>query len=520
MALAAAILWLWTVSGIHNWRMRHDADAAPTFALITLGCTKNVVDSEGIEQTLVAGGHRRLEEPTDADVVIVNTCGFIGASKQESIDTILGLAASKRQGQLLVATGCLIERHAPEIASSIPELDALVGVHRWPEMPRVLESIRARPHTGSPRVARSPLERLDGDPSLPPIYIGDGAAPHSDLIMPRRVRQGPSAYLKISDGCDAGCAFCAIPGMKGLMRSKDLEQVLREARELAAAGVREIVLVAQDTTAYGRDRREGNGLARLIQHLADEVPDIPWIRIMYAYPQFVTDDLLDTMAQLPQVCRYLDVPLQHAHPDVLRRMKRPHGAIEDLVARIRERVPDIALRTTFIVGFPGETEDEFSYLQRTVETLRFDRVGVFAYSREEGTAAYDFPDQVPEPRKDRRRRELMLLARRLSREINEGLVGRELEVLVEGAVRGRDGREHLVTRSYRDAPEVDGVVLVDGQARTGDMLRVQVTGASDYDLAATYDRSSRSGAKRAALAKQRREEPIALARAHGSTGSP
>ncbi len=464
--------------------MRDDTDARPTFALITLGCTKNVVDSEGSEQTLVAGGHRRLDEPTEADVVIVNTCGFIGASKQESIDTILGFAASKRQGQVLVATVCLIERHAPEIASSIPELDALVGVHRWPEMSRVLESIRERPRTGGSRVARSPVERLDGDPRLPPIYMGDGAAAHADLVMPRRVGQGPSAYLKISDGCDAGCAFCAIPGMKGGMRSKAADQVLREARELAAAGVREIVLVAQDTTAYARDRGERNGLARLLERLADDVPDLPWIRIMYAYPQFVTDELLDTMGRLPRVCRYLDVPLQHAHPDVLRRMKRPHGAIEDLVARMRERVPGIALRTTFIVGFPGETEDEFAYLQRTVETLRFDRVGVFAYSREEGTTAYDFPDQVPETRKDRRRRELMLLARRLSREINAGFVGRELDVLVEGRVKSRDGRQQIVARSYRDAPEVDGLVMVQGEAQTGQMLRVRVTGASDYDLTA------------------------------------
>lgn len=464
--------------------MAIESGAERTFALVTLGCTKNVVDSEGIAQTLVAGGHRRVLEPTDADVVIVNTCGFIGASKQESVDTILGLAAEKRPGQILVATGCLVERHAPDLAGSIPQLDALVGVHRWPEMPRILDAIRDRPATQRPRVARSAVERLDGDPRLPPIYIGDGAAPHSDLVMPPRVNEGPSAYLKISDGCDAGCAFCAIPGMKGGMRSKAADQVLREARELASGGVREIVLVAQDTTAYGRDRGERNGLARLLERLVDEVPDLPWIRIMYAYPQFVTEELLDTMARLPQVCRYLDVPLQHAHPEVLRRMKRPHGAVEDLIARIRDRVPGIALRTTFIVGFPGETEDEFDYLQRAVETMRFDRVGVFAYSREEGTLANDFDGQVPEPRKERRRRELMLLARRLSLEINEGLVGHELDVLVEGSVRGRDGRERLVARSYRDAPEVDGVVLVEGVGQPGDMLRVRVTGATDYDLTA------------------------------------
>ena len=453
-----------------------------TFALVTLGCTKNVVDSEGIEQTLIATGGRLVDEPMDADVVIVNTCGFIGASRQESVDTILGLAAEKRAGQILVATGCLVERHAPDLVASIPELDALVGVHRWPELPSVLDAIGERPGTGSQRVARSAVERLDGDPRLPPIYIGDGAAPHADLLMPRRSERGPSAYLKISDGCDAGCAFCAIPGMKGGMRSKRLDHVLREARELAAAGVREMVLVAQDTTAYGRDRGERNGLARLLERLADEVPQLPWIRIMYAYPQFVTDELIETMKRLPQVCRYLDVPLQHAHPDVLRRMKRPHGTVEDLVARIRDRMPDIALRTTFIVGFPGETEEEFAYLMRAAEQMRFDRVGVFAYSREEGTPAYDLVDQVPEARKERRRRELMLLARRLSSDVNAGFVGKQLDVLIEGTVRGRDGRERLVGRSYRDAPEVDGVVLVEGDARRGDVVRVQITKAGDYDL--------------------------------------
>ena len=303
--------------------------------------------------------------------------------------------------------------------------------------------------------------------------------------MPRRVGQGPSAYLKISDGCDAGCAFCAIPGMKGGMRSKATENVLREARELNASGVREIVLVAQDTTAYGRDRGERNGLARLLERIADEVPNLAWIRIMYAYPQFVTDELLNTMAGLPQVCRYLDVPLQHAHPDVLRRMKRPHGPVEGLVERIRDHLPGVALRTTFIVGFPGETEEEFNYLLRAAETMRFDRVGVFSYSREEGTPAYEFADQVPEARKDRRRRELMLLARRLSREINEGFVDRKLDVLVEGTVRARDGRELLVGRSFRDAPEVDGVVLVDGTAEIGDLIRATVAEADDYDLHAT-----------------------------------
>jgi ribosomal protein S12 methylthiotransferase len=361
-------------------------------------------------------------------------------------------------------------------------VDALVGVHRWPEMPQVLSALAERQAMGGPRVARSAVERLDGDPTLPPIYVGDGVSLRADLEMPGRVNRGPSAYLKVSDGCDAACAFCSIPIMKGKMRSKDAALILREAGELARAGVREIVLVGQDTTAYGRDRGEREGLATLLRRLAEAVPELPWIRIMYAYPQHVSDELLRAMMELPQVCHYVDIPLQHAHPEMLRRMKRPHGAIEELVERVRDRVPDIALRTTFIVGFPGETEEEFEYLERAVERLRFDRVGVFAYSHEEGTSSYDLPDQVPDARKERRRRELMLLARRLSREGNQQLVGSELEVLVEGQVRSRNGAQQGVARSYRDAPEVDGVVLVNGDVAPGDMVRVRITSAGDYDL--------------------------------------
>jgi ribosomal protein S12 methylthiotransferase len=401
------------------------------------------------------------------------------------VDTLLKLGSEKRAGQLLVASGCLIERYAAEVVQGIPEVDALVGVHRWPEMPQVLDALAQRAATGAPRVARSAVERLDGDPSLPPIYIGDGVSSRADLVMPGRVNRGPSAYLKVSDGCDATCAFCSIPSMKGKMRSKDPEQIVREARELARAGVREIVLVGQDTTAYGRDRGDLHGFPRLLRQIAEAVPELPWIRVMYAYPQHVSDELLTAMTELPQVCHYLDVPLQHAHPAMLRRMKRPHGAIEELVERVRSRVPDIALRTTFIVGFPGETEEEFDYLARTLERLRFDRVGVFTYSREEGTSSFDFPDQVPEPRKERRRRELMLLARRLSQAQNQQLIGDELEVLVESRVRGRDGLERGVARSYRDAPEVDGVVLVDGEVAPGDMVRVRVTAAGEYDLEGT-----------------------------------
>jgi ribosomal protein S12 methylthiotransferase len=469
---------------------------AKRFAMVTLGCTKNVVDSEGIEQVLARDGHVQVADPSEADAVVVNTCGFIGAAKQESVDTLLRLAEGKRDGQVLIASGCLIERYAADLAQEIPQLDALVGVHRWPEMARIIEAAGERAENGQARVARSALERLDADAGLPPIFLGDGVSPRADLLMPSRVGVGPSAYLKVSDGCDSGCTFCAIPSMKGKMRSKDLRQVRREAEELVLAGVKEIVLVAQDTTAYLRDRGDVRGLPRLLCELA-QVPGLEWIRVMYAYPQHVSDDLLKVMAEVPQVCHYLDVPLQHAHPAVLRRMKRPHGAVQNLVAHVRDLVPDIALRTTFIVGFPGETEEEFDYLQRAVEEMRFDRVGVFAYSREEGTPAHDLSDQVPEARKSRRRRELMLQARGLSRRLNERWVGRDMTVLVEGRVRSRDGSEHTVARSYRDAPEVDGVVSIDEPCEVGELRRVLITKASDYDLSARLADGESTGRPRA-----------------------
>ena len=297
------------------------------------------------------------------------------------------------------------------------------------------------------------------------------------MQLPRRAR-GASAYLKIADGCSAPCSFCTIPSIKGPWRSKPVEQIVHEARELVDQGVQEIVLIAQDTTAYGYDRGERDALASLIERLLEEVPELPWLRVMYAFPGRVTPRLVETMARYPQICHYLDLPLQHAHPAVLARMRRPSiDVARNTVWRLREAMPDVAIRTAFIVGFPGETEEEFQTLLDFVEEMRFDRVGVFTYCREAGTPAAAMPDQIPEEVKEERRAQVMELQQRISLEKNQALVGRELDVLIEGAGDGIS-----VGRTYRDAPEVDGLVIVHGEWPVNAMLRVRITGAMEYDL--------------------------------------
>jgi ribosomal protein S12 methylthiotransferase len=434
------------------------------FALTTLGCAKNQVDSEAMRALLVQAGHRQVTQPERADLLIVNTCGFIESAKQESVDMLLELGEQKRAGQKLIATGCLVERYADDLASELPELDGLLGARNWASLPNLVER----------------LSRLQPRSSLALVDLAPGGL--LDLEMPARVATGPSAYVKISDGCNQKCSFCAIPSMKGLLQSKSPELVLREIGDLVRQGVKEIVLVSQDSTNYGRDLGlKENGLADLLVAITDSYPELPWIRIMYAYPAHLTDRLLRTMAERPQVCAYLDMPLQHTHPATLRRMRRPHRPVEEVVGWLRESVPELTLRTTFIVGFPGETEAEFQHLLDSVSGLEFDRVGVFTYSDEEGTPSFDLSDRVPSQVKERRRQAVMKVARQRSLERNRAYVGRTLEVLVEGS--GRLGqREVLVGRSRRDAPEVDGLVFLHGEAVVGRIVTARVVQALDYDL--------------------------------------
>ena len=451
-----------------------------TFLLVSLGCAKNTVDSEAMEQLLLARGYRRASHAAAADLLIVNTCGFIESAKQESIDTLLQLGAEKRADQKLIATGCLVERYPRELAAELPQIDAFVGARNWSALPRVVSQLEA---TAPPEVAvMTPFDEARAPGSS--LALVELAPPGElDLEIVSRSARGPSAYLKISDGCDQRCAFCAIPSMKGNHRSKPAELIMREVAQLLEQDVKEIVLVGQDTTRYGHDLGLRDGLAALLEQITDRFPELPWIRVMYAYPRHVTERFLAVMRERPQVLPYIDMPLQHTHPWTLARMRRPHRDTDDLVAWMRDRVPGLVLRTTFIVGFPGESEAEFEYLLDSVRRLRFDRVGVFTYSNEEGTAAFNMVEPVPETEKRRRRARLMAAARDITIASNRRMVGTEVEVLIEG--RPEDGSAWYAGRSYRDAPEVDGLVLVRAdELPLGGLVRARVERALAYDLLA------------------------------------
>jgi ribosomal protein S12 methylthiotransferase len=435
------------------------------FYLITLGCPKNLVDSEGMSELLLDGGYRATDRPERADVLIVNTCGFLEAAKAESVGALRELAAAKRPGQALVAAGCMVQRFGSDLVREVPGLDGLIGTRSWADIVSFLQKLRAGrrqepvfhlPETGDVPVETVPLSRA-------------GQASRA------------SAYLKISDGCSAPCAFCTIPSFKGLGRSRPKELILREARSLVDQGVHEIILIAQDTTAYGRDLRQQDGLPGLIQDLLAAVPDLGWLRLMYAYPGHVSQRLIDVMAGHPQMCRYLDLPLQHGHPDTLRRMRRPHNVDRLLrwIESFRSAMPDAALRTTFIAGYPGETEAEFQGLLDFMQAVQFDRVGVFTYSREPGTPAYHLPDQVAEQVKQERYQRAMELQQGISLARNQAQTGRRLDVLVDGAGDGMS-----IARSYRDAPEIDGFVVIEQELPVGEVQPVLVTGAMAYDLLA------------------------------------
>ncbi len=435
------------------------------FQIITLGCPKNEVDSEGMEVLLTEAGHSPVPELSEADLVIVNTCGFIDSAKAESVEALKAVDAKRRPGSLLVASGCLAQREGERLSRQVPGIDAIIGCRNWPDIVKLPGLMSQRASEMGSSVAVLLEDRLQ-------------------LGSARRKPRGASAYLKISDGCDAGCAFCAIPGIKGGNRSKPVEQLLNELRQLVDGGAREVILVGQDTTAYGLDRGDKDGLERLLRRMAEAAPELPWIRLLYLYPQRITPGLLKAMAGLRQVCHYVDIPLQHTHPDLLRRMRRPHGEVGDLIESVRQAMPDVVIRTTFIVGFPGETEAEHQHLLRSIEEVGFDHVGVFTYSAQEGTPAAAMPDQLPERVKKRRWREAMQVAQRVSLRRNRTVVGRELDVLVEGVdEKTRRGRPSTVVgRSYRDAPEIDGLVFFAGKATPGEIVRVRVTSALEYDL--------------------------------------
>jgi len=423
----------------------------PSIAVVTLGCPKNQVDSESLAADLARRGYTLTVDTRRADVILVNTCGFIAPAREESLGELRDLAAAKRPRQLLVAAGCLAELNPGLIQESVPQVDGVLSTRRWHEAAAFLDQLRRR------------RERL--------VWTGDSASVAPDV---RRTPAGVSAYVKISEGCSGPCAFCTIPSIKGTRRD-----VVAEVADLVDRGYLEVILVAQDTTAYGRDRGEREGSAELVEAILAAAPSLRWLRLMYAYPQHITDGLIALMAAEPRICHYVDLPLQHAHPEVLRRMRRPADVegVKRLLGRLREAMPDVAIRTAFIVGYPGETEAQFEALLNFVREMRLDHVGAFTFSPEPGTSAYDLAPAIPEEVKEERRGRLMEAQQGISLEIHQSLVGREMDVLVEGAGDGM-----TVGRTYRDAPEVDGLALLRGEHRPGRMVRARVVEAMEYDL--------------------------------------
>ncbi|MBK7124492.1 MAG: 30S ribosomal protein S12 methylthiotransferase RimO [Dehalococcoidia bacterium] len=426
-----------------------------TYHVVTLGCPKNDVDSEHLERLLTGGELLPVLQPEGADAIIVNTCGFIEQSQEQSMEAVRELSRNKREGQTLIVAGCMTQLYGRQVKEENPAIDHVFGVGQLQDVARLLS--------------------VDVD------AIHD--IPESNVKV-----SGPSAYLKISDGCDAPCTFCVIPKIKGGLRSAPAGMLVKEARRLAAAGAKELVLVGQDTTAWGEDlgMPVGSGLPGLLEMLSEAVPGA-WLRLMYAYPSRVSPQLIETMARLANVIPYLDVPLQHGSEAVLRRMKRPSNldnvlrSIEDL----RSAMPEIVLRTSFIAGFPGETEAEFKELLDFARAIRFDHAGCFTYSRQQWTGAFEMDAQVPDEMKFERRDRFMRQQRKIAAKQARRFVGRELDFLVEGTGEDEDGAPVIAGRTYREAPEVDGLVIARGMATMGERVRVRIDEAADYDLFAT-----------------------------------
>ncbi|HKS90729.1 MAG TPA: 30S ribosomal protein S12 methylthiotransferase RimO [Tepidiformaceae bacterium] len=427
-----------------------------TYHLVTLGCPKNDVDSSHLERLLTGGELIPVLQPEEADAIIVNTCGFIEQSQAESIAAVEALAARKRDGQTLIVAGCMTQLYGRQVREEHPAIDHVFGVGQWQDVARILS--------------------VDVD------AIFD--IPESNVRV-----TGPSAYLKISDGCDAPCTFCVIPKIKGGLRSAPAGILLKEAQRLVAAGAKELVLVGQDTTAWGEDLGlpVASGLPGLLEMLSEAVgPDV-WLRLMYAYPSRVTPALIETMATLPNVVHYLDVPLQHGSQATLRRMKRPHNVekVQRFIEELRRAMPDVVLRTSFIAGFPGETEAEFRELLAFAKTIEFDHAGCFTYSRQQWTPAFDAEAQVPDKLKAHRRDRFMKQQRTIAAARSRRFVGRELPLIVEGLGEDDDEAPVVAGRTYREAPEVDGLVIARGAATVGSRVTVKIEESTGYDLVGT-----------------------------------
>ena len=432
--------------------------------LVSLGCPKNTVDSERVLGDLVSSGFSLTPNEEDAEVIIVNTCGFIEWAKKESIDTILGMARHKTEGKCkqLIVTGCLAERYGQELLDEIPEIDHLLGVGQYPQ----LKNIIADTDPISKNHVATPAEFYES---------------YTDRLLTTAFY---TAYLKISEGCSNRCAFCIIPKMRGPMRSRSPESILAEAEHLARKGVKEFNLISQDTTMYGFDLGMKDGLVRLLGEMA-KVEGLEWIRLLYCYPTFLNSELIEFIASEPKVCRYIDVPLQHTHDEMLKSMKRQETelGVRKMIDEVRLKILDVALRTTFITGFPGETETHFRHMVRFLCEMEFDHVGIFTYSDEEGTTAFDYPDKVPQEVKEERKNILMEFQKEIVLQKNRERIGRVESVLVEGF----DPQEnYLMTgRLASQAPDIDGQILLEKcEAEPGQIISVKIKGVADYDLIA------------------------------------
>ena len=446
--------------------------------LISLGCPKNLVDSE-VMLGIIEKYHIEItNDPEAAEIIIVNTCGFIESAKQESIDTILSMSAYKTEGccRYLIVTGCLAQRYAQELFQDMPEVDAIVGTNVYKDIAQVIERVMQGQrvlHLSETDFEKINLEGLQGN--------------ERNLPDPRKLTTPPyMAYLKIAEGCDNFCSFCAIPLIRGRYTSKPYEQIMAEARELVERGVKELIVIAQDTTRYGQDLYGKLRLAELLHDL-NALPGLKWIRVLYSYPNTFTDELIEAYATLPKVCHYVDLPLQHASDRLLHAMRRRDKLSETkkLLKKLRERIPDIVIRTTFIVGFPGETEEDFAILKAFVTEQKFENAGVFQYSQEENTVAATLPEQIPEETKQERYDELMAIQAGVSEDVHRSMEDRELEVVVEGYESEEDNL--VAARSYREAPDIDGSIFVENAPglNPGDFIRVRIEQGFAYEVVAT-----------------------------------
>lgn len=430
---------------------------------ISLGCDKNLVDTEVMLGMLASRGYEMTNEEQEADIIVINTCCFIHDAKEESIQNILEMAEYKKNGsaKALIVTGCMAERYRQEILDEIPEVDEVLGTTAYD---RILDAVDAA-LAGQHEVMTADLDALPLPETKRLVTTG-----------------GHFAYLKIAEGCDKHCTYCIIPKIRGNFRSVPMERLIKEAEELADQGVKELILVAQETTLYGKDLYGEKSLPKLLRELC-KISGIRWIRILYCYPEEITDELIQVMKEEPKICHYLDLPIQHANDTILKRMGRRTSKQEliDIVQKLRKEIPDICLRTTLITGFPGETQEQHEEVMEFIDTLEFDRLGAFTYSPEEDTPAATFEDQIDEEVKENRQADIMELQQEIAFDKAEDMIGREVLVMIEGKVADENA---YVGRTYRDAPNVDGLIFIntDVELISGDFAKVKVTGALDYDL--------------------------------------